>query len=81
MNTNITRYAYFWTSQRDKYRLFTINYCGNIELLIYHIPSKRVVTLPNVHLERAIIARMVERGVPIVDDELLAHQQSNYGFA
>lgn len=77
---NVTRYAHFWTTQRDKYCLFTLNYYGRIELLIYHIPSKRVVTLPNLQLEREIVSRMLERGTKVLDDDLLVRsaQSENY---
>ncbi len=69
---NINRYARFWTTDREKYCLFTLKYYGNIELLIYHIPTKRVVTFPNLSIEKQIVDRMLECGNVILDDELLA---------
>lgn len=69
---NISRYARFWTTDRDKYCLFTLNYYGQIELLIYHIPTKRVVTFPSLHVEKEVVARMLKCGSVVLDDELLA---------
>lgn len=69
---HLKRYQHYWTTRRNDYRLVTINYCGSVELLIFHVPSKRVITMPNLRIEKAVIAEMLDKGCCVVDDNLLS---------
>lgn len=68
---DVSQYARFWTTELNQHLLFTIKCYTEVEYLIYHIPTKTVVILPSTRAEREVIARMLERGVRVVDDHLL----------
>lgn len=65
---DLNKYAYLWTTDRKNYRIFTIRCYGETQYLIYHVPSKRVKMVGSYETEQLIIQKMIEMGVPILQE-------------
>lgn len=73
---DISEYEHLWTGERDHYILFTMRYHGRVELFIYNTSKKRVFLTKSPQHDALVIRKMLEHGVPIVDDYLLRQETS-----
>jgi hypothetical protein len=73
----LSQYEYLWTTARDHHRLITIDYHGQVQYLIYNVPTKTVIVLKKLSLEKQVIRQMLNCGVPVVDDCLLETADRN----
>ena len=61
-------YEFLWTTEKADHALFTIRAYGQVEYLIYHIPTKTVKTVSCGPLGRRIVDSMIASGVAVLDD-------------
>lgn len=74
MTTNqLADYEFLWTTEKADYALFTIRAYGQVEYLVYHIPTKRVKTICYNPLGERIVEMMIAQGVKVLDDLSGAH--------
>jgi len=68
----IDDYAHMWTTQRAQFALITMKYCGNVQLFIYHKPTKKVMLTRSPEIDRHVVQHMLDAGVTVIDDNLLS---------
>lgn len=66
----IQQYAYLWTTEkRDWVLLADEESQRKKDFILYHIKSWRMLDIPDKAVHKAVVAKMIEAGIPQVTDE------------
>jgi hypothetical protein len=73
VDVNLGVFERVCTAELDDHVLFTIESYGKTQYLLYNIPTKTILINQSFRLTPAIIQKMIDLGIRVVDDVAVTH--------